>query len=38
MFTLSKNNYEYQEGFDEVIYLESTRGDHHGPGSRLGCY
>jgi hypothetical protein len=24
MFTLSRNNYEYQEGFDEVVYLVSS--------------
>lgn len=24
MFTLSKNNYEYQQGFDEVVYLVSS--------------
>ena len=24
MFTLGKNNYEYQQGFDEVVYLVST--------------
>lgn len=24
MFTLSKNNYEYQDGFDEVLYLVSS--------------
>jgi ssDNA thymidine ADP-ribosyltransferase, DarT len=24
MFTLNRNNYEYQEGFDEVVYLASS--------------
>lgn len=24
MFTLSRNNYEYQQGFDEVVYLVSS--------------
>jgi len=24
MFTLTRNNYEYQEGFDEVVYLVSS--------------
>lgn len=24
MFTLNRNNYEYQEGFDEVVYLVSS--------------
>ena len=24
MFTLSRNNYEYQDGFDEVLYLVSS--------------